>query len=95
MFARVQTFHQPTEKLDELATVGRERLAAAEPPGYKGFQYLVDREHGKALLISFWDSEEDLRRLEAGNAATRAQVKAEAGVEPPAAEVFEVALRSL
>ncbi|MFI1095384.1 antibiotic biosynthesis monooxygenase family protein [Streptomyces sp. NPDC020917] len=95
MFARVQTFHQPAEKLDALAALVQEQLAAAQPPGLKGFQYLIDRDNGKALLISFWDSEEDLRQLEANNAATRERVKEEAGVEAPTAEVFEVTLQDL
>lgn len=95
MFARVQTFHQPADKLDALATLVQDQLAAAQPPGLKGFQYLIDRDTGKALLISFWDSEEDLRQLEASNASTRERVKEEAGVESPTAEVFEVTLQSL
>ncbi|MDI5964989.1 hypothetical protein [Streptantibioticus silvisoli] len=95
MFARVQTFHQAAEKLDELATLVRDQLAVAQPLGYQGFQYLIDRENGKALLISFWDTEENLRRLEADNASTREHVKSAAGVESPTAEVFEVTLQAL
>lgn len=93
MFARLQTFHQPAEKLDELGALIRRQVAAAQPPGFTGFQYLADRDHGKALLISFWDTEEDLRRLEADNAAMREHVEAESGVQSPSAEVFEVVLR--
>jgi heme-degrading monooxygenase HmoA len=94
VFARVQTFHQPAEKLDELTTLAREQVAAASPAGLSGYYFLIDRDHGKALLISLWETEEDLRRLEAANAAARAHVKAEAGLEPPLAEVFEVALQA-
>ena len=94
MFARLQTFHQPAEKLDALATLVREQLAMTpQPAGFKGFHYLIDRDNGKALLISFWENEEDVRRLEASNNATRKHVKAETGVEPPIAEIFEVALQ--
>ena len=96
MFARVQTFHQPAEELDKLAILVREQFAAqAEPAGFTGYQFLIDREQGKAMLISYWETEEDLRRLEAGNAATRERVRAEAGIEPPVAEVFEVAVQAL
>lgn len=95
MFARLQTFHQSAEKLDELADVVREQIAVTpQPPGFRGFNFLVDRENGKALLISFWESEEDVRRLEANNAAMREHVKAETGVESPMAEIFEVALQA-
>ncbi|HET9173163.1 MAG TPA: antibiotic biosynthesis monooxygenase [Actinospica sp.] len=90
MFVRVQTFHQPAEELDKLGALVREQFAAqAEPPGFKGFQFLVDRENGKALLVSYWETEEDLVRLEATNAAMRERAR-ERGVEPPVAEVFEV-----
>ena len=95
MFARLQTFRQSAEKLDKLTILVREQLTATpQPPGFKGFHYLIDRDNEKALLISFWETEEDLRRLEANNIATREHVKAEAGVDPPIAEIFEVALQA-
>ena len=95
MLARVQTVHQPAEKLDELTKLAREQLAAApEPPGFRGFYYLVDRDHGKALVISFWKTEEDLRQLEANNASMREHIKAEARLDSPQAEIFEVALQA-
>jgi heme-degrading monooxygenase HmoA len=95
MFARVQTIHQPAEKLDELTKLAREQLPAAhELPGFAGFYYLVDRDHGKALVISLWQSEEELRQLEANNASMREHLTAEARLESPLAEVFEVALQA-
>jgi heme-degrading monooxygenase HmoA len=95
MFARVQTFHHPAEKLDELAKLAREQLPAAhELPGFKGFYYLVDRDNGKALVISLWETQEELRQLEATNASTREHVKAEAHIEPPVAEMFAVAVHA-
>ena len=95
MFARVQTVHQSAEKLDALAQLAAEQVTAApELPGFRDFCYLVDRDNGKALVISFWETEADLRRLEANNASVREQVKAEARLESPLSEVFEVAFRS-
>jgi heme-degrading monooxygenase HmoA len=92
MFARVQTVHQPAEKLDALAKLAGEQLAAApELPGFKELYYLIDRDNGKALVITLWETEADLRQLEANNGAVRAQVRAEARIESPASEVFEVA----
>jgi heme-degrading monooxygenase HmoA len=93
MFARVQTVHEPAERLDALAGLAREQLAAApELPGFQGFYYLVDRDNGKALVISLWETEADLRQLEDNNAAVREQVKAEAGLDSPVSEMFEVAV---
>ena len=76
MFARVQTVHQPAEKLDEMTKLAREQLPAAhELPGFKGFYYLIDRDNGKALVISLWATEEDLHQLEANNASMRERLK--------------------
>ena len=93
MFARVQTVHQPAEKLDEMTKLAREQLPAAhELPGFKGFYYLIDRDNGKALVISLWATEEDLHQLEANNASMRERLKEEARLESPTAEIFEVAV---
>jgi heme-degrading monooxygenase HmoA len=95
VFARLQTINQPAEKLDELTELAREQLATApELPGFSGFYYLIDRENGKGLVISLWESEGDLRQLEANNASMREHIKAEARIESPAAEIFEVALQA-
>jgi heme-degrading monooxygenase HmoA len=95
MFARLQTINQPAEKLDELTELAREQLPTArELPGFAGFYYLVDRANAKALVLSLWETEEDLRQLEANNASVREHVRQEASIESPASEVFEVALQA-
>jgi heme-degrading monooxygenase HmoA len=95
MFARLQTINQPAAKLDELSRLAQEQLASApELPGFRGFYYLIDRDNGKGLVISLWESEEDLRQLEANNASVREHVRAEARLESPTAEVFEVAVHA-
>ena len=93
MFARVQTVHQPASKLDELAEVARHQLPAAHTlQGFKGFYYLTDRENEKALVISLWQTEEDLRQLEVS--AVRQHAEAEAGMKSPPSEIFEVTLQA-
>lgn len=95
MFARVQTVNQPAAKLYELTELAREQLPAARAlPGFSGFYYFVDRENEKALVISLWETEEDLRHLEANNASMREHIKAEARLESPASEIFEVTLQA-
>ena len=95
MFARVQTVHQSAEKLDQMTKLAREQLPAAhELPGFRGFYYLIDRDNGKALVISLWATEEDLHQLEANNASMREHLKEEARLESPTAEIFEVALHA-
>lgn len=93
MFARVQTIQQPREKLDEMTEVARSRLPAAHDlPGFAGFYYLIDREGGRALVVSLWETEEDLRRIE-GDTAYRERTATAAGIESPPSEMFEVALQ--
>jgi heme-degrading monooxygenase HmoA len=93
MYARVQTVHQPAEKLDEMTKIARDQLPTArELPGFRGFYYLIDRDNGKALVISLWETEEDLHQVEA-NVASRERTAAAAGVESPPSELFEVALQ--
>jgi heme-degrading monooxygenase HmoA len=95
MFARVQTVHQPAEKLEELTKLAREQLPTAhELRGFGGFYYLVDRDNQKALVISLWETEEDLRQVETNAASMREHITAEARLESPLAEIFEVALQA-
>jgi len=93
MFARFQTVHQSVEKLDEMAEIARKQLPeACKLQGFKGFYYLVDRDHGNAVVLSFWETKDDLRQAEAD--AGREHTEAEAGVDSPASEIFEVALQA-
>ena len=41
-----------------------------------------------------WETEEDLRRLEANDASVREHVKQEARIESPVSEIYEVALQA-
>jgi heme-degrading monooxygenase HmoA len=94
MFARVQAVHQPAEKLDEMTKIARKQLPTAhELPGFNGFYYLIDRENGKALVISLWETEEDLRQVEA-HTTRRERTAAEAGIKSPPSEIFEVVLQA-
>jgi heme-degrading monooxygenase HmoA len=95
MFARLQTLNQPAEKLDSLIKLSREQFEAApELPGFRAFYYLIDRDNEKGLVMTLWETEEDIRRVEANNAAAREQLKSEARIESPQAEVFEVAFQA-
>ena len=92
MFARVQTVHQPADKLDELAAIAERQMPAAHSlPGFQGFYYLVDKAAGEALVISLWDTEAHLRQLEA-HGRVREEVESEAGIKSPPTRIFEVAV---
>jgi heme-degrading monooxygenase HmoA len=94
MFARIQTLHQPADKLAEVAEAGRQQLPTLrELSGFKGCYCLIDRNDEKALVISLWETEEDVRQFEASTAERRRSA-AQVGVEPPPSEIFEVALQA-
>jgi heme-degrading monooxygenase HmoA len=61
MFARLTIVQAKPEKLDETTKIYEESVipAAKSQKGYKGGYLLVDRETGKGVSISLWDSEED------------------------------------
>jgi hypothetical protein len=66
MYARVAAFENRDMSLaDELTGQVRERVRAGQDvPDARGFLMLIDREAGKALGISFFDSEEAIRAAE-------------------------------
>ncbi len=94
VFARVQTLHQPADKLEGVTEAGREQLPALrELSGFKGCYCLIDRDNENALVISLWETEEDLRQFEAPT-ALRERTAAQVGITPPPSEIFEVALQA-
>lgn len=50
-----------------------------EQSGYKGFTVLADRESGKVIGISFWESEADLHASEELGSQARESVQAAGG----------------
>ncbi len=94
MFARVSTYEGPPEQLDQAITHGRERILPAirNVPGFSGILYLADRETGKALTITLWESEQAMRDSEEEAGRMRRE-SAEAGGETIAGvERYEVAV---
>ena len=65
MYARVATFEGDPSHLDEAITMVRGQVEAGyAPPGLEGSKMLmlVDRESGKGLGVTLFDSEEAMRR---------------------------------
>ena len=62
-----------------------------EANGYKGFVLLADRQSGKILGVSFWDSESDLQASDELGAAARSEIQESGGgSEEPVRETWEV-----
>jgi len=65
MYARVATFESDPSRVDEAIEMVRSEVGSSEtPPGLEGAKMLmlVDRESGKGLGVTLFDSEEAMRR---------------------------------
>lgn len=65
MYARVSEFTGTNEQMDASTRQAEEITHAVDAmPGALGMYHLVDREAGRALAITLWDSEEAMRTSE-------------------------------
>jgi heme-degrading monooxygenase HmoA len=95
MLARINSAQTATDKLDGLIKFSEERFPdAREAPGFKGFYLLADRQNGKIVSISLWDTEDDLRQFEARGAQMRQEASSEVGIAPTPVELYEVVLQA-
>ena len=95
MFARVNSVQTATEKLAGLVKFCEEGLPAfREAPGFKGFYLLADRQSGRVVTISLWDSDDDLRQLEGRAAQARKAASSAVGIDSPPEETYEVVLQA-
>jgi heme-degrading monooxygenase HmoA len=96
MFAQVSSVQTTTEKLAGLVTWAEEQLPAFhETPGFRGLYLLADRQSGKVVTISLWDSEDDLRQNnEARGAQVRKEASSELGIAPTPVDIYEVVLQA-
>lgn len=93
MIAHVVEFHGPADQLEKAGMDGfHERVVPVlrAQPGFEGCLILLDREHGKMIGATLWDTHEN-----GGLAATRLageirQGEAEMGAEAPPPGIYEV-----
>jgi heme-degrading monooxygenase HmoA len=98
MHARMTTLTLDPSRIDD--AVGR--LESDEVPmwrqidGFKGFTLLVDRQSGKVVATSYWQSEEAMSASEDEVAPSRERAAETGGAtEPPTVERYEVALDTM
>jgi heme-degrading monooxygenase HmoA len=96
MFARVTTVQAPPDRIEESARVAREQALPAMQgrSGFKGMYYLVDRENGRGLGITLWETEEDLLATEEQAKKMRATLVERGASGLPTARVYEVSFQS-
>jgi hypothetical protein len=64
MYARIATFESDPERVDDAIKLVQEEVAGDTPEGLEGakMMMLVNRETGKGLGVTLFDSEEAMRR---------------------------------
>jgi hypothetical protein len=64
MYARIATFESDPARIDEAIEMVRSEVAGDTPPGLEGAKMLmlVNRETGKGLGVTLFESEEAMRR---------------------------------
>src|SRR5215210_5105231 len=97
MFARVSTYEGSPDHTAEGIRVAREQIlpAARLMDGFKGIYLLYDRESGKSLSMTLWETEEDMYASEEAANRVRAQSAETSGDKVINVERYEVALQAL
>ena len=97
MFARVSTFQGPPDQTAEGIRIAREQIlpAARLQDGFLGIYLLYDREGGRSLAITLWETEEDLKASEEAALRARAESARATGDVIVGVERYEVALQEL
>jgi heme-degrading monooxygenase HmoA len=97
MFARVSTFQGPPDKTAEGIRLAREQIlpAAKLMDGFKGIYLLFDRESGKSLSVTLWETEADMQASEEAATRLRAESADASGEMIVGVERYEVALQAL
>ena len=92
MFARMFTIEGRPEQLDEFSRLGENKVLPAlqRLDGFEGSLVLANRENGHILIVTFWHSEEAMRRGEGASHWFRVFVAEAAGGEVPGVERYEV-----
>jgi heme-degrading monooxygenase HmoA len=95
MYARVSTFEGPPDQIDEGLRYMREEImpkAFQEDEGFKGVLSLADRQSGKTLTITFWESEETMRATEEEANRLRSELADAGGETIASVERYEVGI---
>ena len=92
MYARVTTIQGSPDKMDDATTHIQEQTLPQlqKMEGFKGFVALADRQSGKMLGVSFWESEEALRATEGAVSSVRSGAAEATGGIVASVEEYEV-----
>jgi heme-degrading monooxygenase HmoA len=94
VFARVSTYTGTSDEIDEAIRHVRENTLSKlkQLDGYKGAYFLVDRQNGKSLAVTLWESEEAMGTSEEEANSLRSEVADALGTQMVGVERYEVAV---
>jgi len=91
MHARVSRYEVPIDKLEEdVAGLDDTVAKVAAMPGSLGLYYLVDREAGKTMSVTLWESEQAMRDSETAADHLRDETSSAVSAKVLAVERYEV-----
>ena len=93
MIAHIAEFEGPAEVLEGVGMQGfRERVIPVlqAQPGFDGYLILLNREKGRLLGVTLWDTEENGRLANARLEQERRTGDAEMGTNSPVPELYDV-----
>jgi heme-degrading monooxygenase HmoA len=89
MFARVITAQAGPQGFDGFIDLARDQLpGASKQPGFKGFYVLTSAETGKVMIVSLWETREQMP------AGVQDQGRPATGLTSPDLETYEVAMHA-
>jgi heme-degrading monooxygenase HmoA len=97
MHARVTTLSMDPARVDQV----RDQLERDDVPeferldGFKGMTLLTERQTGKTIAVTFWESEDALRQSEEAVSGARSRAAESGGAGEPQVERFEVILDTM
>jgi heme-degrading monooxygenase HmoA len=92
LFARVSTFQGPPDGLDLMTKQAQESVipSARELTGYQGILVLGNRESGRSIAVTLWESEATMRESEEAANKLRSEASEAGSEEIVSVERFEV-----
>jgi heme-degrading monooxygenase HmoA len=96
MFARVITAQAGPEGFGNLIDLAEQQLPAArQRPGFRAYQLLADDKTGKVIIISFWETREQMEEVAQGTTTgIHDQGIGATGLTSPRLETYEVKLQA-
>lgn len=92
MFARVITAQAGPEGFDGAIRLAEQQIPGARAqPGFKGYYLLTDAQTGKLVILSLWETREQMEAV-AGSSGIREEGVSGAGLSELHLETCEVAL---